>query len=90
MHVRRLGLGSGVERGLRARVLGVVRSTAWLGLPFGALAGGWFTEAWGVHTALWLFGGAYLVTTLAPFVFPAWRQLDRRPEPAPAVAEPVP
>jgi MFS family permease len=74
---------------LRARVLGVVRSTAWLGLPFGALAGGWFTEAWGVHTALWVFGGAYLVTTLAPFVFPAWRELDRRPEKASVVAGPV-
>lgn len=69
---------------LRARVLGVVRSSAWLGLPVGALTGGYFTEAWGVHTALWVFGGAYLVTTLAPFVFPAWRQLDRRPEPAAA------
>jgi MFS family permease len=64
---------------LRARVLGVIRATAWLGLPFGALAGGYATEAWGVHTALWVFGGAYLVTTVAPFIFPAWRQLDRRP-----------
>ncbi|WP_432991786.1 MFS transporter [Dactylosporangium sp. CA-233914] len=69
---------------LRARVLGVLRSTAWLGLPFGALAGGYLTEAWGLHTALWVFGGAYLVTTLAPYVFPAWRELDRHPEPAPA------
>jgi MFS family permease len=66
---------------LRARVLGVIRSTAWLGLPFGALAGGYATEAWGLHAALWVFGGAYLVTTLAPFVFPSWRQLDRRQEP---------
>lgn len=65
---------------LRARVLGVLRSTAWLGLPFGALAGGYLTEAAGLHTALWLFGGAYLVATLAPFVFPAWRDLDRRPD----------
>jgi predicted MFS family arabinose efflux permease len=64
---------------LRARVLGVIRSTSWLGLPFGALAGGYATEAWGVHAALWVFGGAYLVTTTAPFVFPSWRQLDRQP-----------
>lgn len=70
---------------LRARVLGVLRSTAWLGLPFGALAGGYLTEAAGLHLALWVFGGAYLVTTLAPFVFPAWRELDRRPEPAPPI-----
>ena len=75
---------------LRARVLGVLRSTAWLGLPFGALAGGYFTEAWGLHTALWVFAGAYFVTTLAPFVFPAWRQLDRRPEPAPVTTTTAP
>lgn len=68
---------------LRARVLGVVRSVAWLGLPFGALAGGYCTEAWGVRTALWVFGGVYLVVTLAPFVFPTWRELDHRPDPAP-------
>jgi MFS family permease len=71
---------------LRARVLGVIRSTAWLGLPFGALLGGYLTEAWSLQAALWVFGGLYLLTTLAPFVFPAWRQLDRRPEPlAPSV-----
>ena len=29
-----------------------------------ALAGGYVTEAWGLRTALWVFGGAYLVTTL--------------------------
>ncbi|MFC4998169.1 MFS transporter [Dactylosporangium cerinum] len=63
---------------LRARVLGVARSTAWLGLPFGALAGGYLTEAWGLYPALWVFGGAYFVTTLAPFVFPSWRQLNDR------------
>jgi len=75
---------------LRARVLGVLRSTAWLGLPLGALAGGYLTEAWSLHTALWVFGAAYLVTTLAPFVFPAWRELDRRPEPAPVVTPTAP
>jgi MFS family permease len=75
---------------LRSRVLGVIRSTAWLGLPFGALAGGYLTEAWGLHTALWVFGGAYLVTTLAPFVFPAWKQLERRPEPTLVTARTAP
>jgi MFS family permease len=75
---------------LRARVLGVLRSTAWLGLPFGALAGGYLTEACGLHTALWVFGGVYLVTTLAPFVFPAWRELDRRPEPTPVATPTAP
>ena len=67
---------------LRARVLGVIRSSAWLGLPFGALAGGYVTDAWGLDAALWVFGAAYFATTLAPFIFPAWRQLNRGPEPA--------
>jgi MFS family permease len=62
---------------LRTRVLGVLRAASWLGLPFGALAGGYLTQARGLHAALWVFGGVYLVTTLAPFVFPAWRGLDR-------------
>jgi MFS family permease len=65
---------------LRARVLGAVRASAWIGIPFGALLGGYATEALGIRPALLIFGGAYLLTTLAPFVFPAWRQM-RRPDP---------
>jgi MFS family permease len=66
---------------LRARVLGVVRASAWIGIPFGALVGGYVIEAVGTRIALLAFGVAYLVTTLAPFVFPAWREM-RRPDPA--------
>jgi MFS family permease len=62
---------------LRARVLGVIRASAWLGIPFGALAGGLATEALGLRPALFIFGGAYLLTALAPVVFPAWRQMRR-------------
>jgi MFS family permease len=65
---------------LRARVLGAVRASAWVGIPFGALFGGYAIEALGTRVALLAFGAAYLVTTLAPFVFPIWRQM-RRPEP---------
>ncbi|GIH14766.1 MFS transporter [Rugosimonospora africana] len=65
---------------LRARVLGVVRASAWVGIPFGALVGGYVIEAVGTRMALLAFGVAYLLTTLAPFVFPSWRQL-RRPDP---------
>ncbi|MGC9670521.1 MFS transporter [Planosporangium sp. 12N6] len=68
---------------LRARVLGAVRASAWIGTPFGALVGGYAVEALDVHTALLVFGAAYLITTLAPVVFPAWRQM-RRPDPLPA------
>lgn len=67
---------------LRARVLGAVRASAWIGIPFGALLGGYAVEATGLRTALLAFGAAYLLTTLAPVVFPAWRQM-RRPDPVP-------
>jgi MFS family permease len=66
---------------LRARVLGAVRASAWVGIPFGSLFGGYAVEAWGIRNALLAFGAAYLITTLAPFVFPSWSQM-RRPAPA--------
>jgi MFS family permease len=67
---------------LRARVLGAIRASAWIGMPFGALLGGYAIEALGTRPALLVFGTAYLLTTLAPVVFPAWRQM-RRPGPIP-------
>jgi MFS family permease len=67
---------------LRARVLGVIRASAWFGIPFGALSGGLATETLGLRPALLIFGGTYLLISLAPVVFPAWRQM-RRPEPPP-------
>jgi MFS family permease len=70
---------------LRARVLGTIRASAWVGIPFGALFGGYAVEVLGARAALLAFGTAYLLTTLAPMVFPAWRQL-RRPDPRPAAA----
>jgi MFS family permease len=73
---------------LQARVLGAFRSSAWIGIPFGSLLGGVLTEGIGLRDALLAAGAAMLVTTLAPFVFPAWRGLDR-PKPAP-VPVPVP
>lgn len=60
---------------LQARVLGAFRSSAWIGIPFGSLLGGALTEGTGLATALLLTGSAMLVTTLAPFVFPAWQGL---------------
>lgn len=68
---------------LRARVLGTIRASAWVGIPFGALFAGYTVEALGLRGALLAFGIAYLLTTVAPVVFPSWRQM-RRPEPAPA------
>lgn len=66
---------------LQARVLGAFRSSAWIGIPFGSLLGGALTQGTGLVKALLLTGAALLVTTLAPFVFPAWRGMRREPAP---------
>jgi MFS family permease len=76
---------------LRARVLGLIRASAWAGIPFGALLGGYLVQTIGLRTSVLAFAAVYLLTTLAPFVFPVWSQM-RRPEPespAPPAAEPV-
>jgi MFS family permease len=64
---------------LQARVLGVFRSSARIGIPCGSLLGGALTERTGLTAALLVTGSAMLVTTLAPLVFPAWRGLRSGP-----------
>jgi MFS family permease len=68
---------------MQARVLGVIRASAWVGIPFGALLAGVLADATNVRLAIAISGAAYLLTTLAPFVFPTWRQM-RRPDPVEA------
>jgi MFS family permease len=68
-----------VPRHLQARVLGVVGALAWAGIPFGGLLGGAGVEAFGLTPTLLVAGSIYLLTTMAPFVFPAWREMDHRP-----------
>jgi MFS family permease len=75
-----------VPRHLQARVLGAVEASAWAGIPFGSLAGGLAVSAFGLRPALLAAAALYGATTLAPFVFPVWRQMDRgraRPGPGP-------
>jgi MFS family permease len=73
---------------LQARVLGALGALAWAGIPVGALAGGLAVETFGLRPTLVVAGLVYLVTTLSPFVFPAWRGMERAvDEPA---HEPVP
>ena len=57
------------------------------GIPLGGLLGGAAVQGLGLPAAFLLFGSAYLVVTLMPFVLPVWRELDRRPSPA---ADPTP
>ncbi|MFD9411070.1 MFS transporter [Streptomyces sp. NPDC059989] len=68
-----------VPEELRSRVSGVTTAGCELTMPLGGLAAGLLVDGFGPTRALLLFGGAYLLTTLAPLVFPAWRGLDRAP-----------
>ncbi|MFE2127623.1 MFS transporter [Streptomyces amritsarensis] len=65
-----------VPEELRSRVAGVTTAGCELTMPVGGLAAGLLVDGFGVGTALLLFGGAYLLTTLAPLVFPAWRGME--------------
>lgn len=65
-----------VPEDLRSRVSGVSTAGCELAMPMGGLAAGLLVDGFGVTRALLLFGGTYLLTTLAPLVFPAWRGLN--------------
>lgn len=66
-----------IPRHLQARVIGALAAVAMAGIPVGGLLGGIAVERLGLDVALLVFGGVYLATTLAPFVFPVWREMDR-------------
>ncbi|MER5871341.1 MFS transporter [Streptomyces sp. NPDC002044] len=65
-----------VPEELRSRVSGVTTAGCELTMPLGGLAAGLLVEGFGATKALLLFGGTYLLTTLAPLVFPVWRGLE--------------
>ncbi|MFE7353593.1 MFS transporter [Streptomyces sp. NPDC057543] len=67
---------------LRSRVSGVLTAGGELAMPVGGLAAGLLVESAGVRGALLAMGGVYLLATLSPLVFPAWRTMDGAgPEP---------
>ncbi|MFD9224400.1 MFS transporter [Streptomyces sp. NPDC060064] len=65
-----------VPEELRSRVAGVTTAGVLLTAPLGGLAAGYLIEQAGLATALLVFGGAYFLATLAPAVFPSWREMD--------------
>jgi MFS family permease len=73
---------------LQARVLGAVKASAWVGIPFGSLVGGLLAQTAGLRGALLACGVVMLLATIPPFVFPAWRGLDRRTARTPVQHEP--
>jgi MFS family permease len=75
-----------VPPALRARALGTIRATAWIGVPFGALLAGLLVQLLGLRTAVIAFAAAYFITTLSPFVLPIWHELKRSDPPPTAEA----
>lgn len=79
-----------VPEKLRSRVAGVTTAGVLLTAPLGGLAAGFLIEQAGLAAALLVIGGAYFLTTLAPAVFPSWREMDTgrqaaaQPGPCPA------
>jgi len=79
---------------LQARVLGTVKASAWIGMPFGALFAGLLSGTVGLRAALLGAAAVALIVTAAPLFFPAWKDLGRargpaEPPPREADAEPV-
>lgn len=65
-----------IPQHLQVRVLGAIKASAWIGIPFGALLGGTLAARTGLTFALLSTGILMLIVTIAPCVFPAWRQLS--------------
>lgn len=82
-----------VPEALRSRVAGVTTAGCELTMPLGGLAAGLLVDGFGGARALLVFGGLYLLTTLSPLVFPAWRAMNAprvsRTEPTRPSAEPA-
>ena len=77
-----------VPEQMMARVQGIGTALGWAGIPLGALLGGLSAQGMGVSPALVLFGVLYLIVTVQPLIWPAWKQIDVRP--APPRVEPSP
>jgi predicted MFS family arabinose efflux permease len=70
-----------VPAALRGRVLGTVRAGAWASIPAGILLGGVAVEAFGAPATFLAMGVSLLAVTVYGFFNPAFREMDRRPEP---------
>ncbi|MFF1293371.1 MFS transporter [Streptomyces sp. NPDC058296] len=66
---------------LRSRVLSATTASVQVITPMGGLAAGFLVDAAGLPCTLLTVGSAYLLATLCPVIFPAWRQMDRTGSP---------
>ncbi|MCZ7437196.1 MFS transporter [Micromonospora sp. WMMC241] len=76
-----------VPESLQTRVLGISGSVAFLGLPVGALLGGWSVALLGLTPALLVMSVACLVLTVAPLLL--FRTAADRPAPEPVTPTPA-
>lgn len=65
-----------VPEHLRSRVASATTAGVLMTTPLGGLAAGYIIEQAGLAAALLTIGGLYFVATLAPAVFPSWREMD--------------
>ncbi|MGW5449954.1 MFS transporter [Streptomyces asiaticus] len=65
-----------VPEALRSRVLSATTASVQLVTPLGGLAVGFLVDSVGLPSTLLTIGGVYLLATLCPAIFPAWRQVD--------------
>jgi MFS family permease len=68
-----------VPERLRSRVASATTAGVLMTTPLGGLAAGYLIEQAGLAAALFTLGGLYFLTTLAPAVFPRWREMDAAP-----------
>ncbi|MFJ8074674.1 MFS transporter [Streptomyces sp. NPDC096176] len=68
-----------VPQKLRSRVASTTTAGVLMTTPLGGLAAGYLIEEAGLTAALLTLGGLYFLTTLAPAVFPRWREMDGPP-----------
>ncbi len=68
---------------LRARTLGALKASAWIGTPIGPLLAGSLIEATGLRTTLFTFAMILLVATAVPVMLPVMRHMNRTPRPQP-------
>ncbi|WP_374214753.1 MFS transporter [Streptomyces sp. SKN60] len=71
-----------VPEELRSRVGGASTAAVLLTTPLGGLAAGFLVESVGITWALLTIGGAFVLTTLSPLLFPVWRELDAPAKPS--------
>jgi MFS family permease len=66
---------------LRARTLGALKASAWIGTPIGPLLAGSLVESTDLRTTLFAFATIFLVATAVPLTLPAMRNMNRTPQP---------